>query len=366
MEISKNNSIANIGDLNYMTAVFNKIKNENHLNIVYLGGSITMGCNASDEENRYVNLSAKWWSRKFPGAIVDFFNAGIGATTSQFGVARAENHVLKKKPDLVFVEFSVNDENTPEFMESYESLIRKLLKCHSVKAVIVINNLYYDTGKNSQGIHNNIAMYYNLPAVSVRDYIYPQIMEGKINLAEYTEDMLHPTDKGHKMVSELIENLLDVEYEYYKKLNLPGKKPELPSPFTKCSLENSYRYKTYNYIPVMNGFSADEHKAGQFSDPFKNGWLGNKKGDSITFRVKASQIFVQYKKTVNHPAPVVSVNIDDNKNICTLDANFEETWGDLCAMEKIYSDENVAEHTVTFTVEQEGINDFMLISLICC
>lgn len=224
MDINKNNSIVNIGDLNYMTAVFNKIKKDKTLSIVYLGGSITMGCNASTEDMRYVNQSVKWWIRKFPEAQIDFFNAGIGATTSQFGVARADDHVLSKNPDLVFVEFSVNDENTTEFMESYESLVRKLLKHWSVKAVIVINNLYYDTGKNAQGIHNNIAMHYNLPAVSVRNYIYPKIYAGEINLSEYTDDMLHPKDLGHTMISQLIENLLDVEYEYYEKLKLKEKR----------------------------------------------------------------------------------------------------------------------------------------------
>ena len=209
---NKNQAIVNIGNIGYMSNVFSKIEKEKKLNIVYLGGSITMGCHATDDELRYVNRSVKWWKNNFPDADVDFFNAGIGATTSQFGAARVEDHVLNREPDLVFVEFSVNDEASPLFMETYESLIRKLLRAESVKAVILINNLFYDTGKNAQEIHNNIGLRYGLPIVSVRDYIYPEIQLGNVRLSDYTDDMLHPKDPGHKMISDLIMNLLDVEY----------------------------------------------------------------------------------------------------------------------------------------------------------
>lgn len=70
--LDKNNAIAELGNIGYMAEVFRKIETENSLNIVYIGGSITQGCNADPEENRYVNLSAKWWNEKFPKADVTF------------------------------------------------------------------------------------------------------------------------------------------------------------------------------------------------------------------------------------------------------------------------------------------------------
>jgi lysophospholipase L1-like esterase len=42
-------------------------------------------------------------------AKFDYINAGIGGTTSQFGVTRVENYLLCYHPDFVIVEFSVND-----------------------------------------------------------------------------------------------------------------------------------------------------------------------------------------------------------------------------------------------------------------
>ena len=52
---------------------------------------------------------------------------------------------------------------------------RRLLKAESVKAVVLINNLFYDTGTNAQGIHNAVGLHYDLPIVSVRNYIFPEI-----------------------------------------------------------------------------------------------------------------------------------------------------------------------------------------------
>ena len=365
--LNKDLSIVNLGDIRYMANVFHKIETENKLNIVYLGGSITQGCNASAEERRYVNQSACWWNKMFPTADVSFFNAGIGATTSQFGAARVNEHVLSKNPDLVFVEFSVNDENTPMFMETYESLIRRLLNADSVKAVIIINNLYYDDGHNAQGIHDNIAMIYDLPAVSVKNYIYPEITVGNVKREDYTDDMLHPKDIGHKMIADLICNLLDNEYEYYKKLGVTGGKPKLAERFTACRYENAVRYQNYNCSPVLDGFKADTHEEKTFCVPFKDGWTASKKGDKITFEVSGGIIMVQWKRTINHPAPVAYVTVDGNEeNKTVLDANFEETWGDLCCLTNIFEGDK-GKHTVTVTIDKEGKagNDFMLISVIC-
>lgn len=364
--MNKDMSILNLGDVNYFSNVFKKIETDKILNIVYLGGSITMGCAASCEENRYVNISAKWWNKKFPDAEINFFNAGIGATTSEFGCARACEHVLDKNPDLVFVEFSVNDDNTPFFMETYESLIRILLKHPSVKAVALISNLFYDTGRNAQGIHFNTAMNYDLPMISVRNYIYPQIISGEINTADYTDDMLHPKDIGHKTIAELIENLLEREYEYYNKADIKEPvKPALNDKFTDSRYENYKRLQNHNCSPICQGFTKDTHIEEKFSNPFKNGWLGHKKGDKIIFEIDSPVISIQWKRTINKPAPMAYAQIDNGKKIL-LDANFEENWGDLCCLTTLADDLPKGKHTLTIEIISEGKkdNDFMLISVL--
>ena len=80
---------------------------------------------SSTPETCYAYLVYKWWKEKFPQAQIEYINAGIGGTTSQFGVSRVEQHLLQKKPDFILIEFAVNDDNNEFFRETYEGLIRK-------------------------------------------------------------------------------------------------------------------------------------------------------------------------------------------------------------------------------------------------
>ena len=360
-------SIVNKGDLSYLGNAFKKAETEGKLNIVYLGGSITQGCNASTEDKRYVDQSFAWWKEKFPAADIAMFNAGIGATTSQFGAARAPEHVLSRKPDVVFVEFSVNDDDTEFFKETYESLIRRLLSAESVKAVVMINNLFYDDGRNAQRVHNEIGLHYDLPIVSIKNYAWPLVESGDIDPEVYTDDNLHPTDIGHTMIADLIKGLLELNYEAYKNGEGFGSKPALADKITKCRFEDAVIYRNTNCSPVLDGFTADTHKAEQFCDPFKDGWTGSAKGASVTFEAEGSILMLQWRRTVKQPAPVAYAIIDGSEDSkVRLDANFEETWGDLCCLTTLT--ENAAKgvsHKVKVVIEEEGTaNDFMVISLI--
>ncbi|MBQ8967960.1 SGNH/GDSL hydrolase family protein [Ruminococcus sp.] len=362
-----NISIVNKGDLSYLGSAFAKAENEGKLSIVYLGGSITQGCNASTTEKRYVNQSFAWWKEKFPKADITMFNAGIGATTSQYGAARAPEHVLPHEPDVVFVEFSVNDDDTDFFKETYESLIRRLLSAESVKTVVMINNLFYDNGRNAQRVHNEIGKHYDLPIVSVKNYAWPLVESGDIDPKVYTDDNLHPTDIGHTMIAKLICGLLDVNYEAYKNGESFGKKPALPAKLTACRYEDAEIFRNTNSSPVLDGFTADTHKAEQFCDPFRDGWTASRKGASITFEAEGSIFVLQWRRSVNKPAPIAYAVIDgDEANKVKLDANFEETWGDLSCLTTLT--ENAAKgkkHTVKIYIAEEGsASDFMVMSLI--
>lgn len=60
----------------------------------------------------------------------------------------------------------------------------------------------------------------------------------------------------------------------------------------------------------MEGFEPDTHAAEQWSDPFKGGWIAHKQGSCIKFNVSGSIIMLQYRKTINKPAPVAYAVID--------------------------------------------------------
>ncbi len=92
-------------------------------------------------------------------------------------------------------------------------------------------------------------------------------------------------------------------------------------------------------------------------DHFKNGWIGKKAGDSITFTLKASNIAVQYRKTLDRPALRAKLVLDgDVENALILDGNFEEDWGDCLWLEPILHHGEKKVHTVEITILEDEEN----------
>lgn len=79
-----------------------KVNKKDSIRVAYLGGSIT-------EQNGWRRYSLEWFRQSFPKVKFIEINAAIGGTGSDFGAFRLQDHVLKFNPDLVFVEFGVND-----------------------------------------------------------------------------------------------------------------------------------------------------------------------------------------------------------------------------------------------------------------
>ena len=79
------------------------------LTVAFLGGSITQGSLASTPETCYAYRVYEWFRKTYPQSAFHYVNGGIGGTNSHYGVSRAVTDVLMYQPDLVIVDFSVND-----------------------------------------------------------------------------------------------------------------------------------------------------------------------------------------------------------------------------------------------------------------
>lgn len=133
--------VMNRGNLYRIERAMRKAMRGEHVTVGFLGGSITQGCLSSAPETCYAYLVYRWWCDTFPDAAVTYVNAGIGGTTSQFGVARADSDLLSKDIDFTIVEFSVNDEDNEHFLETYEGLIRKIYGSRTAPAVLIVNSV---------------------------------------------------------------------------------------------------------------------------------------------------------------------------------------------------------------------------------
>ena len=101
------------------------------LSVVFFGGSLTYGANASDPLiTSYRGLMATYLKERYPKAHFSIHDAAIGGSGSQLGLFRLERDVLAHKPDLVFLDFTVNDGYDAKDIESlcfYETLVRRMI-----------------------------------------------------------------------------------------------------------------------------------------------------------------------------------------------------------------------------------------------
>lgn len=368
-------SVLNKGNLYRLIHVMQNTARGKSVTIGFLGGSITQGCLSSTPETCYAYLVYKWWCERFPASHITYLNAGIGGTSSQFGVARADSDLLAKEPDLIIVEFSVNDDNNEHFLETYEGLIRKLYRSKSRPAVLIVNSVRYDNGENAQAQHLRIGRKYDIPCVSMKPCLYEKILDGTFTSRDITEDDLHPNDLGHRLMSEVIIDFLEETYKGLMDTPATDAADDIEidtiTPVTDNSYENSVRYQNYNcqnILKQIHGFTADLRPQENIREIFRLGWTAHKKGARISFCVEGTCIGVQYRKSVNKPAPVAKAVIDGRTDrAIILDANFEETWGDSLCLDTLAEHLPYGKHTVEIELTETHEEDkvpFYLVSII--
>ena len=347
------------GDESALRRLFDRAKKGDDITVGFLGGSITQGAVATDDTLCYAYRVYDWFVRTFPRSRFTYVNAGIGATDSEYGAARVAEDLLSAQPDFVLMEFAVNDGCDDHYLETYEGCVRQILKSGPDIALVLMNNVFYNEGGSAERIHRQVARHYKLPALSMRTTIFDAILAGRIVKEDITPDDLHPNDAGHKLVADIICSYL--ESAGYGPGNEGGPADELPDPISPNRYENSIKYDNRNSDPViisMQGFKPDITPRRAVRDCFRYGYSAREEGGYAEYEVEGSCIAVQFRRTIDLPAPVARVTVDgDEDNAVILDANFDQTWGDFLALTDIYSSDRPAVHRVRLEITESHPDD---------
>lgn len=222
--------------------------------IAYLGGSITWGAptfplsgtnvfgNAYDYTDYDVNrdswrgLTYEWLRSRYeqhPGQFRQV-HAAIGGTPSLLGAYRLEQDILPEKPDLIFVEFAVNDSGVAQLTQNDPKAPRSIFRtCQSIVNRVRAANpnaavfMPLSTRRELEGSKNcNWAVSLDLghdqsllaaealsiPYVSIRDAYYGTEERRATGLYYDGDDSggnyVHPAPFGHKVYAEAVEKSL--------------------------------------------------------------------------------------------------------------------------------------------------------------
>lgn len=212
-------SLVQTGNNARLKRAIDKARRGEDVTVAFIGGSITQGAGA-------IPINTECYAYKtfrgFCGLTgrgtednIHYVKAGVGGTPSELGMIRYEKDVLREgsvTPDVVVVEFAVNDEGDETKGECYDSLVRRILNAGNRPAVILLFAVFA-SDFNLQERLSPVGTAYDLPMVSTRDAVLEQFYlrpgSGRvISKNQFFYDSFHPTNVGHTVMADGIIHLL--------------------------------------------------------------------------------------------------------------------------------------------------------------
>ena len=210
-------SLMNLGNTYRIRKVIEKARAGKEVTLAFIGGSITQGAGAVPIHTEcYAYKSYQLFQKRFArNNNVRFIKAGVGGTPSELGMIRFDRDVLRREeqPDLVVIEFAVNDEGDETKGDCYESLVRKVLNLPWKPAVVLLFSVFANDW-NLQERLKPVGYRYDLPMVSIRDAVSPQFQMPKgrgrvLTKNQFFYDMFHPNNMGHTIMADCLQYLFE-------------------------------------------------------------------------------------------------------------------------------------------------------------
>ena len=353
-------SLMNLGNYARVKKVIDRAKKGEEVTIAFIGGSITQGAGAVPIHLK--SYAYQTWE-KFKAAFgenVKLIKAGVGGTPSEFGMIRFERDVLREgkvKPDLIVIEFSVNDEGDETKGLCYESLVRKCLALSEDTAVILIHAVFAGDWNLEERL-GPVGFRYEVPMVSVRQGVVSQFYlkpeTGRVlTKSQFFYDVYHPTNMGHAIMSDCLMYLMKqidqapamedgnwrekepVFGTYFENVQLVDKswKSNLlrdlnPGSFTEVDTELQYVEMDDQIKPVPE---------------FPNNWQHVSGTESFTVKITCKGLLIVSKDSGSVDSGKAKVLVD-GREVLTLDPR-AVGWTH-CTPQIILQEEKAAEHLI--------------------
>lgn len=259
-------SLVSKGNNFRMKKVIEKIRSGKPVHYTPLGGSITEGGGPASFRDGYAYQFYKKLQAKYNagGSNIIMNPCGLGGTGSAEGLMRYPQNVIERAgcaPDLLIIEFAVNDEAGTENIRGFEQLIRTALSANPECAVI---GLYSAAPyQNSQKEKIPVGEHYGIQQVSIQNAVDNN--NGEFDMGTdsvFYVDYVHPSTMGHTIMADCLMNLVD-SIDSDKEDNaiaVPENYKITDSSF--CG----FKQILPAYAPGFNGNPGVVFKAGSFTD----------------------------------------------------------------------------------------------------
>ncbi|UPK41380.1 SGNH/GDSL hydrolase family protein [Paenibacillus pabuli] len=344
-----------------------KAKQGNPVVIAYIGGSITHGAGAAPIHLRsYAYRSYDRFKEMFApsdGSCIQLVKAGLGGTPSELGVIRYERDVLGEgsiQPDIVIIEFAVNDADDETRGNCYESLVLKALSADNKPAVILLFSVF-ENDWNLQDRLSPVGLHYDLPMVSMKDALVEQFRKTKgegnvVSKEQYFHDIYHPTNLGHQMMADALGHLLDVvdRSELDPNDHDLSKPPLIGDDFVRVQLLDR---KNADLVARIDHGSfghtdadlqmAEMHDHDYATPIFPNNWMntGENPGEAKSFKLhlRCKRLLIIFKDSGSDEFGTARIKVD---GVFVKQADPHEVNWTRCHAMLLINEKHVSEHRV--------------------
>ena len=336
-------SLMQKGNIHRLKAAIDKARRGEKLEFACIGGSITQGagaipintnCYAYNAFKGFCDIAGRGYEDN-----IGYTKAGVGGTPSEVGILRYVHDVTadgSKAPDVVVVEFAVNDEGDETKGEFFDSLVRMIYNSPQKPAVVLLYSVFVD-GYNLQDRLKCVGEAYKLPMVSIKDAVYDQFYlseedGGVVSKNRYFYDMYHPTNVGHRIMADGLINMFKAAdaSEDEEDFDISGITPPKGAEFENiylvdrsnidsCSAVISYDCGEFNeHSNEVQFVERDLDLAG--TPEFNENWLYNGKGSEAVFKakIKCSAVLIAYMDSASPEVGIAEVYVDGEKKL-TID-----------------------------------------------
>ena len=199
---------------------YKKATQDKELTVAYFGGSVTAGaCASVPDKTSWRGIIGEYLVKRFPDVDVKNVKAAIGGTGTGIGLFRMDDDVIAHNPDLVFIDFTLNDAYQRYTLEEsvvyYESLIRRLYKANPLIDIICLYIADRNTVVNGStwiDEHKRLAAHYDIPTVDFNAILAEELERTGREIGEYLKDWVHPCDKGYELYADKLREFLEEDF----------------------------------------------------------------------------------------------------------------------------------------------------------
>ena len=187
-----------------------KLSSGDPLRIIAIGDSLTQGWMV---RKGYLDFFGEMLKANYPQCNVTIFNRGIPGDTAQGGLFRLREDVLDCDPDLVFIQFALNDAFTGVPPAQFKNTVRTMvdhIRADTDAEILLVTSvpiMHQEEDFMAENFYSRLielSSEENLPIALVHLYWKKKMAEGTDIRSLVQMDMVHPNVEGYRLMAEAI------------------------------------------------------------------------------------------------------------------------------------------------------------------